>query len=50
MSIVAQPAQRAPASGAPQLAQKCPLAGSPHDGQLAALPDCDVLEGGTVMQ
>jgi hypothetical protein len=50
VSIVAHPAQRAPASGAPQFVQKCPLAGSPHDGHLAAVPDCEALEGGTVMR
>jgi hypothetical protein len=41
---VAQEAQRAPASGEPQLAQKCPLAGEPQLGQGTGL-----LEDGTVM-
>jgi hypothetical protein len=49
--IVAQAAQRAPASGDPQLAQNCPLAVAPQLGQCAepeggaALP-----EEGTVMR
>jgi hypothetical protein len=33
--IVAQEAQRAPASGEPQPAQKCPLAAAPQLGQCA---------------
>jgi hypothetical protein len=46
--IVAQEAQRAPASGEPQLAQKCPVADAPQLGQVAA--DGGVmLEGGTVI-
>ncbi|MBK5187740.1 MAG: hypothetical protein JJD97_05805 [Gemmatimonadaceae bacterium] len=48
--IVAQEAQRAPASGEPQLAQKCPLADAPQPGQVAAPGGGVVLEGGTVIR
>ncbi|MEP7066493.1 MAG: hypothetical protein ABI889_10710 [Gemmatimonadota bacterium] len=49
--IVAQAAQREPASGEPQLAQKCPLAGAPQAGQgTAAGAGADPLEEGTVMR
>lgn len=47
--IVAQAAQRAPASGEPQLAQKCPLAGSPQLGHFAGASGEAAFTGGTVM-
>jgi hypothetical protein len=49
--IVAQAAQRAPASGEPQLAQNCPLAAAPQPGQ-GAEPGAgaELLEEGTVMR
>jgi hypothetical protein len=48
--MVAQAAQRAPASGEPQLAQKCPLAGSPQLGQLADAVEDGAIAGGTVIR
>jgi hypothetical protein len=48
--MVAQEAQRAPASGEPQLAQKCPLAEAPQLGQCAEpAAGGEPLEEGTVM-
>ena len=48
--IVAQAAQRAPASGDPQLAQKCPLAWAPQLGHgMEGEAGAELLEGGTVI-
>ena len=49
--IVAQAAQRAPASGEPQLAQNCPLAAAPQLGQMAEpAAGAELPEEGTVMR
>jgi hypothetical protein len=49
--IVAQAAQRAPASGEPQLAQKCPLAEAPQLGHCAeSATGSEPLEEDTVME